>query len=143
MEVEFTLVELGSLKAFLICIYMYILPNLSSKSHKHIHATLINIIDAILTQKSDYNEIVVGDFNDFHVADLCDSLHGFKGPGNKATRKCNILDHVLVINGLLRYYESNCIGYDAPLANSDHLMISVTPNQSRDSRNLKKVHTYE
>ena len=138
MEVEFTLIEIRSLKAFLLCVY--IPPNLSRVSHEQIHATLVNITDDLLTQKSDYNEIIVGDFNDFLVTDLCDVL-ALKDLVTKPTRKSNILDHVLVTDGLLRYYESNCISYDAPLANSDHLMISVTPNQCCDAQNFKKVHT--
>lgn len=138
MDIEFNVVDLCSMRVCLIC--AYIPPNLNSETHKNIHACLISITDDILKAKPNYNTMIVGDMNDFDVEKLCLDL-AMKNLVTKATRKNNILDHILVTDGLASHYDSNNVFYDAPLANSDHLMISAVPTSNRSSFiNASRLH---
>jgi len=137
-EVEYTLIEIPCFRVLLICIY--IPPNLDSARHQSILSKLITITDESMNSKTDFNQIIVGDFNDFNVGNLAEEL-ALHDLVLKPTRKNNILDHILVSKDLLLHCSPDRISYDSPLGNSDHLMLSLLPSTTSKHSNFKTLHT--
>ena len=104
-----------------------------------LHSSIVETTDGLLTQFPDHHLVILGDFNHFKVNWLCDDLD-LIDLITEATRKNNILDHCLISKELDGVYSDKNVTYDAPVGNSDHLMISVIPTVKSDEASTKRLH---
>ena len=138
-DIDLLVIDISSLKMFLLCIY--IPPHCKSNVLFDVHTLILCIIDDLLCTKPSYGAIIVGDFNHFKIGNLCDELD-FVDLVQKPTRKSNVLDHIVVSKDLSDIYDTNCIVYDSPIATADHLMLTCSPKNlvPTDIHNSIRLH---
>ncbi len=124
-DVDCLVLDVYSFRIALICIY--IPPSLQSELLQEVHDFVTDFADRFLTSKPDHHLIIVGDMNKFNTQNLCLDLD-LLDIVTKPTRQDNILDHILMSKDLANNYNRDRVIYDAPLASSDHLMITCVPD---------------
>ena len=136
-DIEISTVHLLRIRVFVILVY--IPPNVKTSVLHDLRSSIVATADGLLTQFPDNHLVILGDFNLFKVDWLCDDLD-LIDLITKPTRKNSILDHCLISNELVGVYSLKNVTYDAPVANSDHVMISVIPTGKSDEAQTKKLH---
>lgn len=123
---ENTIINMKILKIFLFCVY--IPPATNAQALNSIREAIVQWFDDLLSDHPDHNVIIAGDFNQFHVGHLCADL-SLMDIIKQPTRKNNILDHILISEGLSESYDCELVAYDAPIGNSDHATITASPKK--------------
>ncbi len=108
---------------------MYLPPSLNSAQLHEAKSTLIEEVDNIWTTKPTFHLILCGDFNHMNAASICNELD-LTDVITQPTRGRNTIDHVLISRELICTYPASKVQYNAPICTSDHLTISVRPDQS-------------
>ena len=137
-EAEGVFIDLPKLNLSVFCIYVP--PNLSSNSLRTIRDNIICIIDEHLILHSNRNLMLLGDFNHFDVHNLSSEL-SLTDIIDEPTRGPNILDHILISEGLKSNYVSSNVEYECPIGNSDHLSLIATPINELHKLNNVRLHT--
>ena len=75
-----------------------------------------------------YASILLGDFNQLKIQPLCDELDMIDIV-LRPTRGDNTLDRILISSSLSDVYDSQRVEYDAPVGNSDHCILTITPSK--------------
>ena len=104
-----------------------------------VHDCVVHFADRFLSTKPDYQLIIAGDMNKFDTQSLSLDL-GLVDIVTKPTRQDNILDHILMSKDLANSYNLDRVIYDAPIASSDHLMITCVPDCRRTSACVTRWH---
>ena len=125
-EMEATAVDIPHLNLFLVC--LYIPPQLSADTHKKVQEGLVKIVDEHTTEYPSRDIMILGDFNDFEVKKLDEELD-LTNIVTVPTRGANILDHILISEGLKPHYDSTTLRYESPIGKSDHLTLILSPKQ--------------
>ena len=125
-DVEFSIIDITNFNLLLICIYVP--PNLSSKQLSDVEKLLMWSTDTLLSNKPLHHLMIAGDMNHLNVGDICEQL-SLTDLVTNPTRLNKILDHILISSSLSIAYSSQNTKYDAPLGNSDHRIVTVSPNK--------------
>lgn len=124
-KISSLLIELPVLRIFLLC--LYIPPSCLTTELQELHTLTCNIFDRFLSDKPNFNFIVLGDLNNFDCSKLCSELD-IVDIIVHPTRKGKILDHFLLTKYLNQYYSTKCVQFDSPVGRADHDLITVHPD---------------
>ena len=129
-EIEGTFIDIPFFNLGIICVY--IPPKLSAKIQTDVKNCLDEIIDDYVNTLPSREIIVLGDFNDFETARLTDD-HNLTDIVTAPTRGKNVLDHILISEGLIPTYmhETSLLRYESPIGKSDHLSLILSPATKR------------
>lgn len=108
--------------------YIGLPPRLSALTHKKIQEGLLLIVDEHTTKYPLRDMVILGEFNDFEVKKLTEELD-VTSIVTAPTRGANILDHILISEGLKPFYDSTNLKYDSPIGKSNHLSLILSPKQ--------------
>ena len=136
-EVDCLLLAVHFFHVALVCIY--IPPSAHSELLLEVHDFLIDFADKFLTMNPFYRLIIAGDMNQFNTNNLCIDL-GLVDIVTNPTRLDNILDHILMTKDLASNYDRERVTYDAPIASSDHLMITCIPHCDNIPASITRWH---
>ena len=137
-ETEGTFLDLPTLNLSVFC--LYVPPNLSSSSLRGIRDDILSITDEHLAQHPNRNLMLLGDFNNFNINNLCSDL-ALTDIVDKPTRGQNTLDHILVSKNLKSHYISPNVKCECPIGNSDHKCLVATPINKLHEMNDVRFHT--
>lgn len=141
VETEGTFVDFPSLNLCMFC--LYIPPQLRTETQKLTLANIDEIVDNFMNGHPKREVIILGDFNDFDVGQVCKDLY-LADIVREPTRGQSILDHIMISEGLKPIYDFSHVSYEAPIGKSDHLTLVLSPNNlQRNFNYVRKVTVFD
>jgi gluconate kinase len=126
-DAECTLTDFPLLRLTVLCVY--IPPHIKSLTLQAIQDDICQLLDEHLAKFPDRSIMILGDFNKFDVR-LLETDLSLKDIIVRPTRGLNVLDHVLISDNLKPIYNPSNVHYNPPVGNSDHLTLTIEPNNS-------------
>lgn len=135
---EVTFLEILELNLAIVCVY--IPPSTLATHLEDIRDQLVRLSDNYLSENSENNVVILGDFNHFNTHNLSCDLFLFDIV-DRPTRGNNILDHIMISKELRDIYDSSCVSYNPAIGKADHKCLLVTPHNETLSVPDKRQHT--
>ena len=138
--IEASFVDLPTINLSILCVY--IPPQLNAANLATVREDVASALDQHLNclHHSCRRVIILGDFNHFDT-ELSASDLNLSDIIMMPTRGQNILDHILISDNLKDVYPIANVSYEAPIGNSDHLTLVLTPTNTQLRLNDFRRHT--
>ena len=134
---ELSFLNLSNLWMLIMCVY--IPPNVPSETLKILREQIVQAADSKMSDLPNHDLIITGDLNNFKAECLVSDL-GMTDIVTQPTRGKNILDHILITDGLTSAYDQTLVTYNSPIGKSDHLTLIAKPRFNELKWKLPREH---